>query len=315
MKTELLKSAPHAFQALHAVLGFDFCKSCGIAHLSGPYTVGKVQKTAAAGGYKAGDVLAVLTRDEARWQYGSWEYFLATVDAAGDVDIDYRPYAFDLDWFSSKLDFHAVRKAEKADTYIIWQAREFINKPVKKKPDLSARFVFVKAGYCWHNERRYVDRLTLKRTDASGEKYEHECPGYRVYTGTREATDPAECIDKSGYLLQERRANLYYRAARLKQQREKAAADAEDNAGRVQELAALLAARRAELVQALAAADTADALEKVGRALVGFGFSGLADAAHRLERFKDRAARKAFASIAARDEEYDRILQALAKEG
>ncbi len=332
MKTELLKNAPHAFQALHSILGFDFCKPYGIAHLSGPYTGNKAMKTAAAGGWKYGDTLAILTRNPASALYDR-KYKLVTLETGGNVEIEYRPWQYYLDWFSTKGDFHTVRKAEKADTFIIWQAREYINKPVEKKPDLSARFVFVKADYCSWKGQTNVTRLELKRTDAAGEKYTHKYMAGNAYYASALLPIPAspaecidksgyllrerraECIDKSGYLLRERRAELHRKADALRAEREKAAADAEDNAGRVQELSALLDARRAELVQALTAADTADALETVGKALVGFGFSGLAEAAHKLERFKDKAERKAFASIAARDEEYNRILQALTKEG
>ena len=317
MEKSLLNSAPHAFQALHTVLGFDFCAPYGIAHIDGSYTVNRIIKTAEAGGYKYGDVIAVLTRGKSRWKYSS-SFSLATV-AAGRVDIDYKtPWGSDIDWFINKKSFESVRKAAYADTWVIWQARELLKKPVKKEPDLTARFEVDRVNYTWCNNRKCISSLTLKRTDASREKVEH---GYMlgVYHLDRvtvsSPTDPAECIDKSGYLIYERRIDLIRRAGKLRAERAKAAADAEDNTGRIETLTALLARRRAELVQALAAADTIDRLEDVGKAIAGWTNVGLLSCARDVERFRDRVERKAFNSVAARDQMYNDILKNLKKEG
>lgn len=306
-----------ALQDLHTVCGFDFCAPFGVYQIKGRYTVKQVEKIVAVDGYNTGNaVIAVCTRDTSRAAYGwSCDFQLVTIKRGGGFEIDYKtPYHHKgrgLDTFYTKGSFEEVRKLDNAETVIFAQHTEHIKKPVKMPVDLSGRFKLLQFDFCTFpaTKKRYVNRLRLQRTDASGQKFDHEIIGRVFYSGAPYAESVDQVIDKSGYLLQAGRDELKRRAAALRAEREKAAFVASDNADKVKELEKRITARKAETVKALEAATTAAELEAVEKSLARWrGFAGIvAD----FERFREKVEKKSFASVAACLTAYNDILKRL----
>lgn len=314
----LLADNRDALRILHDVLGFDFESPFKAAKIEGKYTVNKILQTVAAQncGNTTGAIIAVLTRDNNPYRNNK-DLNLCTVTAAG-IKIDYKiPWYGNrrrtIDNFYTKKSFEEIRKTEKAETFIIWQDRQYIKKPVEKPVDLSARFKYVSHYYCYSAsmKEKYVNRVELRKTDEKGSKYTFEVIGRVFYAGSNYPTEINQVIDKSGYLLRDRRANLKRRAAALKAEHEKAAYNATENGGKVQELQTLIIARKAQIVKQLDAAQTSAEFEAVEKALARWrGFAGIvAD----FERFKEKTENKSYTSCAASDQAYNAIKAALSK--
>lgn len=121
--------------------------------------------------------------------------------------------------------------------------------------------------------------------------------------------DAGDLIDKSGYLLRERREDLKRRAAALRAEREKAAFLAADNSAKVEELRGMIEARKNELVRQLQQATTAEAVREVEKALCSW--KGLGGIMGDFERFERNSAAKKYASIEEADRVYNGIKNAL----
>lgn len=149
------------------------------------------------------NTIAICTRDKSRAVYRA-DFQLATVKRGG-VKIDYKtPYHHKgrgLDTFYTKGSFEEIRKNENAETVIFAQGKEHIKKPVKMAVDLSDRFKLLDFDFCFvpSANKRYVNRLHLQRTDASGQKFDHEIIGQVIYSGAAYAESIDQVIDKSGY--------------------------------------------------------------------------------------------------------------------
>lgn len=315
MVNNLLKIAPNALRDLHDVLGMDFCAPYGVEYTRGNYTVNKVAKMAAMNGYGPGDLLVILTRNANKCWY-SQTFKLVTVEDDGKIEIDYRiPYRAGgggLDTYFRKGDFESDRKSEKAESYILWQRREYLKIPDKKSIDKTARYKLIKADYWYANaDYKYIHRLTLKQIGEQGKQLSYKIDRYSVDNCKRIPETESDVIDKSGYFVDERRAELKHRVAEIRAEREKAAFNATDNADKVTDIANRIAARKAELIQQLTDANTSAELDKVGQKLIKF--RGLAWTMYEFEVFRERVANKTFKSISDCDYDYHYILARLEK--
>ena len=146
-KKNLLAVHPLALRGLHNIFGFDFQAPHEILYLTGNYTVKKIEKMAEAAGYDTSAALVLLTRSNDGRR--SWNRDFSVVEIKGGrVDVDFSArvrasfhyQAIPFDYFYSKGSFEDVRKDEKAETYIILQAAEYLKKPEEKTVDYSQRF-------------------------------------------------------------------------------------------------------------------------------------------------------------------------------
>lgn len=303
----LLADSRNAFRGLHLVLGMDFEAPYGIERIKGRYTANQVVKTATAGGYVPGDLLVILTADRSR-PHGWNAFRLATVTAAGGVEIDYKvPWVRDgIDNFCAKRYFEEVRKSPEAETFILWQGRQYLKKPAEKVVELVGRFDVVSAQYGSYNGQRYVDSIELRRRDSKGEKFRREIVGRVYYAGKKYPATLEDVFDQSGYYVRARRKDLKRRAAALRAEREKAAFEASDNTDKVLELEKRIRARKAEILRALEAAETAEEIAAVSESLARW--KGLAGVVSDFNRFRANVAGKVYKSIADCERAYNDIL-------
>jgi hypothetical protein len=314
-KKALLAEYPQAFQVINNVLGVDFEKPYGIIHGIGKYTTKSIMRQAESCGYNDGCILILLTREPS--PYTRRDYNLLTVDRSGGITIDYKiPYSSrssQIDNFYAKRQYEDVRKSDQADTVIIWQDRQFLNMVQREKSlDRSSRFKLLNYDFITdrtHN-KRYIKRVELQKTGEKGGKCRLDligmtfCPGSPFYK-----TEIGDVIDKSGYLLQDRRDDLRRRAAALRAERKKAAFNASNNDDKIKSLEKALASRKAQIVKALEAAETVEEFEAVEKSLSRW--DGYTRAFNSFNTFKKRVEEKAFASLDDCERDYKTILQRL----
>ena len=312
----LLTVNNHGLQDLHTVLGLDFCAPFDAWTINGKFTLNQITNEASKRGYNCrNSVIAVCTRDKSRARYGwSCDFNIATVDG-GKLEIEYRTPYHDsgrgLDTFTAKKCFEEIRKSKDAETVVFVQDKANLKRPTERKLDVFGRYKLLKFDYCYNTSvnKKYVNRLYLQEIEASGQRFSHEIIGRVFYGGFPYAETIDQVIDKSGYMLEARRNDLKRRAAALKKEREKAAFVASDNGAKIEELQALIVARKAEIVKALEAATTAAELKSVYDSLSTWkGFTG---AVSDFERLKERDASKEYSSIKAFTEAYTAIYNAL----
>ena len=128
---------------------------------------------------------------------------------------------------------------------------------------------------------------------------------------SNKAHEAGDWIDKSGYLLAERRDDLRRRAAALRAEREKAAYMAADNSAEVEELRGMIEARKKEIVQQLQEATTAAELKEVETALSSW--RGLGCIVSDFERFERNTAAKKYGSNEESERIYNGIKERLEK--
>lgn len=317
-KKELLSVHPHALRGLHNIFGFDFQQPHAVLYLKGNYTVKKIEKAAAASGYGEESAIVLLTRSNGR---RAWNRDFSVVeikngkaetDFSDAVRASFNYQLIPFDYFYCKGSFEEVRKDAGAETYVFLQKREFLKKPEKKPVDFSQRFHLAQVRYSWtsNGNKKYVSSLELYETTTDGKRKVEYGERSRYYAALSDRPEDAgEWIDKSGYLLRDRRENLKRRAAALRAERAKAAFMAADNSAKVEELRGMIEARKNELVQQLQQATTAEAVREVEKALCTW--RGLGGIMSDFERFERNSAAKKYASIEEAERVYNGIKNAL----
>lgn len=317
-KKALLTINPHALQGLHSMIGYDFQQPHTIARIEGRFTVNSALK--AIGGANRENVVALLAMDHGRSYLDRLN--LVTVDSAGRIDIDHKGgYKFGLDNVCTKGTFEGIRKSDSAECFIICQRSEYVKKPQEKPFDTSARYEYTpgKDSKCGDGHgMNWIDRITVRALDGSNAAHEVTKDGHKyhfstvVYRRPNESRPQShlEIIDKSGYLLPERRADLQRRADQLRRDRAKAAYQATNNAAKVEELRAMIEAKKAEFAAAIASATDSEALRTAAHELY-FKFMWTMS---EFERFADKTARRDYVSIEASENAYTAIKSKLEKE-
>lgn len=305
---KLLSVDRHAMRSLHTVIGFDFKKPFAVWDISGRFTVKQIEKEAEKRGYNNA-VIAVCVRDRDGWNK---DFSLVTV-RGGAVKIDYKmPYYSNgrgLDYFFSKGSFEEMRKSESAEAVIFVQSRDNIKKPEEKTVDFSERFKLECVNKCGDGRgAHWISGLELKQTTNNGQRVKYGGHWY-ISSGNEKPQNVNDVIDKSGYILIERRANLRRRAAALRAERAKAKYDATNNEKQIAELREMIRARKASIVEMLKSANTAEELKAVEKAVAYW--KGLAGIVADFERFERRTAAKEYRSIEDSNSAYNAIKAAL----
>lgn len=289
VKNHLMTVNPAALRGLHAAYGFDFQRPYTLAEINGKFTVNSAR--AAVGKPSDDDALTVLLVSwtnydgkPARLHYASLDGKTVAIDGA-------RIYQFGLDQFSMKGTFEDARRKESALCFVISQATEYIRKPAEVKADRSGRFA---------PADRSGDFVQL---DNSGRVF--DLMGRTFYRWGLKP-EPIE-LDKSGYIVSERRADLEQRAAKLRANRQKAAYVARDDAAKVDELDRLAAQVKSHLLRNIAASinGTPDEINTAAAALEEF--SGVWGLARDVRSFAKSTAEKTFANCAEADKKYNAI--------
>lgn len=298
---ELLSENNKAFQFLHEAKGFDFEKEYFITKLEGRFTYNTVKK--AIGENMAGDYTAalILIPDKERRRYSYDKFFYIHMDQRAEKFEPLRQdnvtyYGFNIDYFFSKGDFEDIRKNQTDHIYIIAQKNEYLK--TEKKPntfDYSQRFRYIPSQWgekCGDGHgNTYINKITLMLLDGSAKQVEYNT--HCRYDKKRPET-VADVIDKSGYLLLERRREWKRRAAALRAERAKAAAKAADFSEKEKAIKTGIDNAKmhiAEMALSVENDEDAKALDKAAdnfRWLIFYYTS-----------YTEKAAKKAFASISA----------------
>lgn len=289
MKNELLAMNPKALQFLHHAKGFDFCKPYEIHRIDGRFTFNQVKKLIPEGHAAA---LLVCWDDSTLRYVRTDELIYVTLTESGfDADkhdfVNYWDYRqtrgthASIDYEIGKSTFEERRKKAAKHCYVVHQLRDYMRIPAKSVPiDDNARYTF----------RVSYNDLYIHRKGYNEKEYHYNSNrGYRP-----QRLLPADCIDKSGYLLDRRRAEWFRRAAALKAQRQKAAADVADYTELYNELCADLKRHREDLALCITAAEGYHNMSQYARRCYDLGH-----AQDWLDSYVEKVKNKAFRSPAA----------------
>lgn len=311
----LLSTGKYGLNDLHDVLGFDFCAPFGAYMVKGRFTIKQVEKLIGADGYNYGNsVIAICTRDKSK----SWEkrFHLVTFTHSAIsicARIPYRADGWGLDTFYRKSDFEAVRKSDSAETIIFAQLDKHIKKPCQRafSLDTSERYKLLDYDYVRdpRGNKKYISRLELQEIGTNGKKIGCDIIGCGFCSGANYAENIDQIIDKSGYFVKLRRADLKGRAAALRAEREKARFAISDNTAKIEELQKLIDERKQEIILNLTLATTAGEFKAVGDS-IGL-YNEFADIVSAFERLKEKDTSKSYGSISEFEQAYTKIRNAL----
>lgn len=299
----ILTINPAIFKGLHIKLGFDFQQPLTICRIPAPFTIKKAWKLAGADHDPATSTAAIIMRDTGNtWGiYRDMHMAPITADNLRDDYDDHMSYSLGrahgyktvFSSFYAKGSFHDLRKSPTCEAWIIAQRNDLL------KP--------------WTEPAR--DWTERQRDMAPGE---HPRP-CRVYYGNRR---PVYLIDKSNYRLDARREDLQRRAAKLRAERQKAAADDATRATatrRYNDLLKAFNAAKQRVITALVNVDpltlgptTVTELETIGKAVGEYAYKGLSGAARDINQFEAAARDNRFTTPARYDAAYNEILENLA---
>ena len=292
---ELLTFGKDIFVCLHDNFGFDFEKNIGIYRHDGKFTVNSIFKFVESKGFtRMSDCVLLIT---SKYRFSYMEHNKPNLKA---VRLKFSDGSFDRCYYSRfgsywrNADFHDDRKCDDCIAYIIVQ--RFADKPKRKSErDYLSRFKLVRVD---RYDNGQLEGIILE--DSFGKKF-------REYN-YNEADDVRDIIDGSGFLLRYHRDALAKRLKEYKQNREKLAYSKTDNRDKVVAVNALVAARKAEIVDALMKAKTFKEINEVESALSRFTWV-LRD----VNDFTRKTAEKSYNSIAESDAVYKRITYGLVK--
>ena len=230
---ELLSYNKNYLCGLHACIGLDFCKDMYTFSISGKFTINSVLKTAAAAGFTPEKDLIVINTLPLEGYYSRFRFMAAIIDDSGKLDIEVNHCGYNngvfvnIETFYTKQQFNDIRKKENK-TIVICQNREFLHDPIRYKKDnnidLNQRFKLLSAPVheSYIKKIPRINTLNLQLLDCNG--LEYQCD-----VSKQETAIQSDLIDKSGYLLFNRREQLRRRADEIKAEKEKKAYSATDN--------------------------------------------------------------------------------------
>lgn len=221
MTNQLLSENRKALQFLNHAKGFDFEKPYNIVRKVGRFT----SRTVAACVPNGHTAAMLLKPTESRRRSYTSLYYVE-LGSAGTFyplckdGVKYWSYP-GIDYLFSKGDFEDIRKNETDCIYIITQAPEHLKPRKESSLDLSSRLDMTDARK-WGDGHgnTYIGSVYLKSRQHNMQPVE--------YKTDRKPATVADVIDKSGYLVCTRRADLKRRAYLLRADRARAAAAAAD---------------------------------------------------------------------------------------
>ena len=299
----ILAINPAIFKGLHIKLGFDFEQSATIRRIFAPFTIRAAWKAIAAEGHTPDtSTAAIIMRDTGNaWSRHYLRVAPITADDLRD-DFDLMSYhQYDrqgrynaiFDKFSRKGDFSDMRKSPTCEAWIIAQHNGLL------KP--------------WTQPAR---DWTERQRDMTPGEHPQPC---RVYYANQR---PVYLIDASNYRLDARREDLKRRAAKLRANRQKAAADdaiRATAARRYNELLKAFSDAKQRIITALEnvnpltlCATTVTELETIGKAVGEYAYKGFSGAARDINEFEAAARGNKFTTPARYDAAYSAIIEKLA---
>ena len=270
---------PAIFEGLHVKIGFDFEAPFTVERIPAPFTIKKAWKAVEpANPYTS--TAAIIMRDS-RPNYYNHTPRVIPITADGIRDdfhgMSYHKYDREhhyntvFDYICRKGDFNDLRKLDTCEAFIIVQHDNFIQKPAEKKTD-------------WTQRQRHMTPGT----------HEQRRPGYSYYKPY------TIIIDKSNYRVDLKREDLKRRAAKLRTEREKAAADLATRntaADRMNAITAAFNAAKRRIIDAISAAAPTDTahIDSINKAIDKYS-TGIKWIVFDIERFNANATGNKYSS-------------------
>lgn len=220
---ELLKDRPQAFRQLHKLYGFDFESDFIYYEHNGNFTVNAMIKNASN---KAGAQLnpidykmVLLVKPFLRWgEQNTNTWYLVDIEEnnkpSADVGNIYRKSGIydGLDYFFTLQDFNDERKNKKVKAVLIAQKGTLLKPEKVNFIDYGERYAVADVRIASYKGEIYISSVEIK--DGNGKK-----TALRRYERDIKTVD--DLIDKSGYIVGERRKYLKRRAEALRAERKK----------------------------------------------------------------------------------------------
>ena len=284
LKMELLNRNRNIFKALHELCDYDFESDFDIVKIDGKFTLNSIKKHLCLQDISEKNIVAVLTNIKYRENYN---YIVKVTESGFFIDFSRRVYYRNCDHFWGKGQFEDVRKEENKTTYIIIQSNELKRKASAKNPDFSQRFEFVRSmGWSDGRGRHGISQFDIKDKQHNNKQ---------INIRTREASASTNInyyIDKSGYLIEDKKQELKRRAQALRAERKKTAVNSVDFENEIDEINKKIEEAKNELSKLILSACDYNEFCKVDKISTKMRWLFLS-----VDIFRDAAHNKKFTSI------------------
>lgn len=236
--------------SLHEACGFDFCKPYAVKEFDGRFTENKIKRMMAETLLEGEAVtptthrIIILTKGGGAFTFANVWYLVEIRYNKANIDLRSNySYRESFDYFYVKSRFNDFRKSDDCHTIVVAQHHKYCKIPEKKPLDMAERMDVAKFGYCYsyRSNKRYISSIEVKDP--------HTRKTVCSYVHGIETDNADEIIDKSGYLLYTRRADLKRRAIKRKEEAAKAIADRTDFSEHVTTLTNLVAYKKGILLE------------------------------------------------------------------
>ena len=304
---DLNKQAPMLMRALHNTFHYDFNQPYGFYHIDGRFTIKQLEPYMLD---KAETVILIRVKPNKHiydiWQSDRLNLVRYNPHENGGYQIECcrargAGWSESFDYFVRKGDFDTMRKSDLTDAWLLTQ--ECANMHYSKN--------------CCEIEFDPADRFKVTTSRNKVKLTEDAFVRYCVfipYGYNGKCSDPldydyydttiSEYIDKSGYIIRNKRAELMRKVRALKAQKAKEEYLKTDNSDKITTLERLIDRYKAKLSEQLLAITDHDECYNIERQV---GWCGLRSVYEDFDEFKKNTEKKLFDSIAESDALYDRI--------
>lgn len=215
----LLSINPKIFQAVHYIKGFDFTKPFDIVSGDGKFTLNSIKKECETAGVDTADTESILLMELAGNSYLS-DQKLCVVNIYRHKFVQFEnrdtPYKFNLNNFYSVGRFEDERKNNTKRWFVVIQKTEYLTEIKKKKKiDFSERMMPIGKYTMWGSQDGSKHGFSSGKFKQGNQTY---------YINRNCSIHIDNPIDKSGYWLIERQAELQRKVKALKAKRSAAKA-------------------------------------------------------------------------------------------
>ena len=228
----LLSINPKLFQAIHYIKGFDFTKPFDIVSGDGKFTLNSIKKECENAGVATADTEIILFMELAGNSYLSQKkLYIVNIYRHKFVQFEGRdiPYNYNLDNFYSIGRFEDERKNNTKRWFVVIQKTEYLTeiKEIKKKKkiDFSERMMPIGKYTMWRSQYGTEHGFSSGEFKQGNQTY---------YINSNCSIDNP--VDKSGYWLLEKQAELQCKAKALKAERSAAKAAIYDSTAQTEKI-------------------------------------------------------------------------------
>lgn len=293
----ILKIDKYALKDLHAVFGFDFTQDLFIFEYNKNFTTNQILQEIQRK-YNTACKIVVLVKNS--WNKDN--YYIFELSTFGTVNNDFRFYNRHIDTGYKKALYDENRKKPDAHAIILCQKMDLLRLPKEKKFDTSERYKildFMGVSDGKGNSWKY-NRLTLKDPTTGKKIY---------YTAHQRTNNLTDIIDKSGYLLEDKRSDYTQKVKKLRYERQHADYIKTDNTTILNALQALFNDTKSKLIDDMQKATTAHQIQAISAKFASF--HGLAYYARDLEILTRKDTEKSYSNTTQFLNEYNDIKQGL----